>query len=174
MFFVRSIRKPLRLNIHFSKSNAIQSALIYAAGDTVASLLTNSSSYPRMLGIAFIAATLYTIEIPNYFRWINSKTESYKKYSAALRRAMYALLFFNPLWIARHLLFVQLFSGNISSVTWSLLDISMKSFLYNIPISLPVNYFIQNAIPLKHRFLASSFYSALMAVYYAMSEKWFQ
>ncbi len=150
----------------------MQSALIYAAGDTVAALLTNSSSYQRMLGITFVAATVYTIEIPNYFRWINTRTESMGRGHAGARRTLFAMMYFNPLWIARHLAFVQLFSGN--PVSLNLIGIGFKSFVYNLPAGLLVNYLIQTKLPLKHRFIASSFFSAAMAVYYALSEVWFR
>lgn len=162
------------MNLHYNKLTAIQSAFIYAAGDTVASVMTNSFSYSRMAGVAVIGATLYSIEIPNYFRWINTKTESLKQFPAAIRRTLFAMIFFNPLWISRHLILVQLCAGNTGILTWSILDIGLRSFILNIPISAPVNFFIQNNIPLKRRFLASSLFSAVMAVYYALSQVWFE
>lgn len=124
-----------------------------------------------MIGMAFIAATVYAIEIPNYFRWINARTESLGSGHAGARRTLFAMLYFNPLWIARHLAFVQLFSGN--PVSTNLIGIGFKSFLYNVPAGLLVNYLIQTKVPLKHRFIASSLFSAVMAVYYALSEVWF-
>lgn len=125
-----------------------------------------------MLGIAFVAATLYTIEIPNYFRWITRHTESMSVGKAGFRRTLFAMIYFNPLWIARHLAFVQLFSGQ--PVTWGVVSIGFWSFVYNIPAAVSVNYFIQTKLPLRFRFLASSFFSAALAVYYAMSEVWFK
>lgn len=125
-----------------------------------------------MLGIACIAATLYTVEIPNYFRWINKYTESLRGSKAGIRRTLFAMIYFNPLWIARHLAFVQLFSGQ--HVTWGVVTLGFWSFIYNIPAAVGVNYLIQTRLPLKHRFIASSFFSAVLAVYYAMSEVWFK
>ena len=86
------------------------------------------------------------------------------------RRTALALLYFNPIWIARHLFFIYLFSGRYQAISWSIFGIALKSFLVNIPISLAGNYIIQNKIALKHRFWASATFSALMAVYYALSE----
>jgi hypothetical protein len=80
-----------------------------------------------------------------------------------------AILYFNPLWIARHLIFIKLFSGHIHELSWNLLTIASWSFIANIPISFAANYIIQNMIKMKWRFLSSAFFSALMAVYYALS-----
>ncbi len=127
-----------------------------------------------MLGVAIIGATLYTFEIPNYFRWINSHTATLSGMSAGIRRAILAVIYFNPLWIARHLALIQLCSGNFHAISWDLLSIGLRSFIVNLPLGLAANFFIHNKLPLSRRFLASSLFSALMAVYYAMSEEWFK
>ncbi len=127
-----------------------------------------------MLGVAFIGATLYTFEIPNYFRWINSHTATLSGISAGIRRAILGVIYFNPLWIARHIALIQICSGNVDAISWELLNIGLWSFIVNLPLGMTANFFIQNKIPLKGRFLASSLFSALMAVYYALSEDWFK
>ena len=66
--------------------------------------------------------------------------------------------------------FIKLFSGNIEAIGWHLLVIAFWSFLANILISFIANYIIQNRFKLKWRFLASAVFSALMAIYYALSE----
>lgn len=161
------------MNLHYNKTAALQSILIYCTGDLIAALLTDNASLMRTIGIAFIAATFYTIEIPNYFRWINARTQGLDALTASIRRTLFAMAYFNPLWIARHLFVVQLFSGQAVIEPYSLLVIASKSFLVNIPISAAANYLIQNHISLNWRFLASSLFSAAMAVYYAMSQVWF-
>ena len=42
--------------------------------------------------------------------------------------------------------------------------------LIDIPVSLIANYLIQNKVRLDWRFISSALFSALMAVYYALSE----
>jgi hypothetical protein len=120
-----------------------------------------------------VGATFYAFEIPNYFDWIVKKTERQKGIKATLTKTGLAMLYFNPLWIARHLLFIKLFSGEFESVGWNLLEIAFWSFLANILISFIANYVIQNQFKLKWRFLASAIFSALMAIYYALSETFF-
>ncbi|MCK5821121.1 MAG: hypothetical protein KAH17_04515, partial [Bacteroidales bacterium] len=54
-------------------------------------------------------------------------------------------------------------------LSWDLVRIGSLSFLVNIPISIVANYIIQNIIHLKWRFFSSAAFSALMAIYYALS-----
>ena len=120
--------------------------------------------------MVLIGATLYAFEIPNYFNWIVKKTANLSGVKLTLTKTVLAIAFFNPLWIARHLFFIKLFSGNLNDINMNLLEIAFWSFLVNIPISFITNYIIQNKIYLKWRFLASAIFSALMAIYYALSE----
>ena len=118
----------------------------------------------------FIGATIYAFEIPNYFEWIHKKTISYNGIKKTLAKTGLAIAYFNPLWIARHLFFIKLFSFNFDQINSNLLLIAFWSFLANIPISFIANYLIQNNIKLDWRFLASAIFSAIMAIYYALSE----
>ena len=120
-----------------------------------------------------IGATIYAFEIPNYFDWIVKKTHHLTGFKATLSKTGLAMLYFNPLWIARHLLFIKLFSGAFESIGWNILTIAFWSFLANILISFVANYIIQNRFKLKWRFLGSAVFSALMAIYYALSESLF-
>jgi hypothetical protein len=121
----------------------------------------------------FVGATVYAFEIPNYFDWIVKKTKHLIGLKANLVKTGLAILYFNPIWIARHLLFIKLFSGKLDAIGWHILEIALWSFLANILISFIANYFIQNRFKLKWRFLASAVFSALMAIYYALSETLF-
>jgi hypothetical protein len=121
----------------------------------------------------FVGATFYAFEIPNYFDWIVKKTESIKGLKATLTKTVLAVLYFNPLWIARHLLFIKLFSGQFEAIGVNLMEVAFWSFIVNIPISFVANYIIQNRFKLKWRFMGSALFSALMAIYYAMSETLF-
>jgi len=51
-----------------------------------------------------------------------------------------------------------------------LLNIAFLSFAVNIPISFFANFIIQTKTKLHWRFVASATFSALMAIYYALSE----
>lgn len=159
--------------IHYKKQNIIKGALIYSAGDTIAALLLGEFSWYRLLGIVLVGATVYAFEIPNYFDWIVKKTQFLKGIKATLSKTGLAILYFNPLWIARHLLFIKFFSGQFDAIDFNLLHIAFWSFLVNIPISFVANYMIQNRFKLKWRFLGSAIFSALMAIYYALSETLF-
>ena len=136
--------------------------IIYPLGDTIAALLMNEFSVTRLLGMVLVGGLIYSLEIPAWFSWIN------KRYTG-MQRTLMAMLYFNPLWIARHLLFLFLFSGQIAMIHWTILSIALKSFAVNLPIAFAANYIIQNKLPLSWRFFSSAVFSSLMAIYYALS-----
>lgn len=158
----------------FSKQNILRGAIIYSVGDSLAAIILHAFSWERLLGMVLIGATFYAFEIPNYFRWIDKKVSPYRGFKGTMYKTALAVLYFNPLWIARHLFFIHVFSGQLDSVGWDLFGVAGWSFLVNIPLSLLANYLIQNLVPLKWRFLASAIFSALMAVYYALSMVFFK
>lgn len=168
------MRKQMYLSLEFKRSNIIRGGLIYCTGDTIAAILLDEFSLTRLLMMVLVGATLYALEIPNYFKWIDRKTADYTGVKKSLARTLLALMYFNPLWIARHLFFIK-----ISMMPWgeisfsSLISIAFYSFLVNIPISFIANFLIQNKIYLRWRFMSSAIFSALMAIYYAMSTVWF-
>jgi len=157
----------------YSKNNIFKGALIYATGDTIAAVILGEFNMMRLLGMMLIGATFYAFEIPNYFKWIETKTQNLKGLTYLLSKTGLAIAYFNPLWIARHLFFIKLFSGQFEALNWGLLNIALLSFAVNIPISFIANFLIQTKTPLKWRFLASAIFSALMAIYYALSETLF-
>ena len=114
-----------------------------------------------------LGGSLYALEIPNYFKWID------KKASTTFKRTLLAIAYFNPLWIARHLFFLNLFSSGTESIGIYLFELGFYSFLTNIPISFLANHVIQNKISLQYRFTASAIFSSLMAIYYALAETLF-
>jgi len=167
---IKIIIKTIPIKLQYTKQNIIKGALIYSAGDTIAAFLLDEFSWYRVLGMILVGATFYAFEIPNYFDWIVKKTEHLKGLKATLTKTGLAILYFNPLWIARHLLFIKFFSGQFQDIGWNLLAIAFWSFLANIFISFIANYIIQNRFKLKWRFLGSAIFSAIMAIYYALSE----
>ncbi len=160
----------MKSRLQYTWLNIVRGALIYSAGDTIAALLLQEFSWGRLLGMVCIGATLYAFEIPNYFAWIDRKTVTFSGYKRTLAKTGWAIAYFNPIWIFRHLVCIKLFSGNLDQIDGSLFQIAIWSFLANIPISFIANYLIQNKVHLSWRFLASAIFSALMAIYYALSE----
>ena len=160
----------MKSRLSYTRPNIIRGAIIYSAGDTLAALLLNEFSWYRLLGMVCIGATIYAFEIPNYFNWIDKKTKDFPNYKLTLAKTGLAIAYFNPLWIFRHLVFIKLFTGNLDQIDVSLFQIALWSFLVNIPISFIANYLIQNKVRLNWRFLASAIFSAIMAIYYALSE----
>ncbi len=162
------------MNIRLEKHDIWIGAVLYAIGDTIAALILGAFSLERLAGMFVLGGTLYALEIPNYFRWIEAKVpDAVPPVKRAFRRTVLALLYFNPLWIARHLLFIRIFSGRWDTVSWALLGIGWESFIWNIPISIVGNYIVQVKVPMRRRFLASSIFSGIMAVYFALSEVFF-
>ena len=154
----------------YRASDCRRGVLIYSTGDTVASLLLAQFSLTRLAGMMLVGGSLYALEIPAWFRLIDRRTRGLEGLGGSMARTGLALLYFNPLWIARHMMFIQAFSGNWDSIGWGLLTKGLLSFSANVPVAFAANYFIQNRIPLNWRFLASAVFSSLMAIYYAMSQ----
>ncbi len=156
-----------------TRADARRGLLIYGAGDAAAAALSGEFAWTRLAGMALVGAMLYALEIPAWFRWIDRRSPPAGS-ASAWRRAGLAMLYFNPLWIARHLLFIRLFQGRFELIGWSLVAAGARSFLLNVPISAACNWLIQNRVPGRWRFAASATFSALMAVYYAWSGARFQ
>ncbi|WP_188558850.1 hypothetical protein [Hymenobacter glacieicola] len=154
--------------------NHFRGFLIYAAGDTVAALLLHEFSWGRLLGMALVGGLLYSWEVPAYFRWLDQRVPSSATASLGAKwmRAALSLAYFNPLWIARHYVFLRFFSGHPEQITWDLVPLATRSFVLNIPVSLLVNYYIQNRVSAEWRFVVSAVFSGVMAVYYALSAAW--
>ena len=152
-----------------TKRNSLHGAIIYGLGDSCAALLTDEFQFSRLIGMMLLGGTLYAIEIPWYFAWIERNIDKQGMVND-IKRTLIAQAFFNPLWIARHLAFIKCFSGQFAQIQWSLIGTGLNSFVHIAPYALSANYLIQNFIPYRWRFLASAVFSTLTAVYYALSE----
>ena len=137
------------MELEYKIKNIAKGGVIYAIGDTIASLISDDFTWIRMLGIFIVGATVYAFEIPNYFKWIDKVVQGGAGIKTAISRALLAMLYFNPLWIARHILFIKLVSCDFDSIGWGLLLTGAISFAINIPVSLAANYIIQNKIELS-------------------------
>jgi hypothetical protein len=156
----------------WSARNSLQGMAIYAIGDLVAQIILQEVQASRILGVMLLGGTLYALEIPNWFAFIDRRVTTQVPTRRALQRTALALLYFNPLWIARHLLFLRVFSGNWQQVNGDLLRLGLLSWLANLPLAMCANWLIQVRVSLRWRFLASAIFSGLMAVYYAVSTAW--
>jgi hypothetical protein len=159
--------------LKYNLRNIIFGAMIYSSGDTLAACIMDDFSWNRLLGMMLVGATFYAFEIPNYFYWISKRTAMYSGTKASLIRTGLALIYFNPLWIARHMFFIKLFTSGMNDVNMNLMTAALMSFVVNIPVSFVANFLIQNKVPVGMRFIASAIFSAIMAVYYALSVTWF-
>ena len=155
----------------YSCANALRGLLIYGGGDSFAALVLGEFSLLRLAAVAVLGATFYAIEIPNWFHLIDRLAPGRASLRTALARTVLALAYFNPLWIARHLAIIRLAGGQALSFT--LFSTAATAFVANIPLALAANWLIQNRLPARWRFTASALYSALMAIYYAMSQACF-
>lgn len=157
----------------WSWRDGLRGLIIYASGDSVASLISGEFRWSRLLGMMLVGGAVYATEIPNYFRWIDRRVPQRSGVKAHLFRTALALLYFNPLWIARHLIFIRCFAGEWHAIDWGLLWLAASSFAANAPISVLANYLIQNHLSIRWRFLGSALFSTLMAVFYPLSAVWF-
>lgn len=162
-----------RLPDLWDRRDVVLGALLYPAGDSVASVLIGEFSWLRVFGVGLAGSLLYSLEIPAWFRGIDRWTAAMTGLRRSLARSLLATIYFNPLWVARHMLVLCLFGGKHDQIGWNLLATGHRSFVAVLPVGLVVNYAIQNSLPQRHRFLASSLFTALMAVYYAASQRWF-
>ncbi|TAE29098.1 MAG: hypothetical protein EAZ92_07165 [Candidatus Kapaibacterium sp.] len=157
----------------YTKENILNGAVVYALGEVVAMLILGKFMWLKILGMFIVGGTLYALEIPAYFAWLNRKTAQINGLRGQLLRALLSWLFFNPLWVARHMALGLIFSGAWAGISSGLFASASSAFLWSAPVSLSGNFVIQNFVPLRHRFLASGIFSGLHAVYYALSAVWF-
>lgn len=172
--------------------NALIGWVVYPLGDLLAQVITGHIDLPRLVGVALAGGLIYRREVPWWFGILDSfefSTETVERRPFVRRfmrssddrhlnwlgRTLGAILYFNPLWIARHMLFIRLGAdsrGFMAAPGTALIEcvvLGTKSFLINLPISFIGNYVIQMKIPLRWRFLASSVFSSLLATAYALS-----
>ncbi|MCP5162810.1 MAG: hypothetical protein H6999_03805 [Hahellaceae bacterium] len=155
--------------LHYYLKDVLAGLLIYGTGDTCAALLSGEQSLTRTLGICLIGGLIYAFEIPNYFRWIVSRTQLLSPQKRVWLRTSLAIAYFNPLWISRHLAFITLLNGQAESLSWHIIYVATQSFLFALPVTLCANLIIQNGLALRFRFIGSALFSSGMAIYYPLS-----
>jgi hypothetical protein len=70
--------------------DVLRGATVYAAGDTIAAVVLREFAWTRLAGMMAVGGALYALEIPNYFRWIDSRP------AGKVQRTLLAMLYFNP------------------------------------------------------------------------------
>jgi hypothetical protein len=155
----------------FFRRDRVTGLLVYPLGDLLAQLILHQFSLGRTAALALAGSLIYAEEIPRWFSFIERRTRHW------FLKTVLALLYFNPVWIARHLFFIavgedlSLLGGwdSAGSALLTCLQTGLRSFIGAVVLSLIGNYLIQNVVSLRHRFLASAVFSGLMALYYAVS-----
>jgi hypothetical protein len=155
--------------------NQVRGLIIYPLGDLIAQLILGEVNFYRTGIFAIVGCFIYSFEIGKWFGYLEKKIKN------PFLKTGLAVLYFNPLWIARHFLFIELaLHPNLFTTGAGFLELLInaiqagsRSFAGAILISFLANYLIQNRVPLKNRFLFSAVFSALMGIYYALSKVWF-
>lgn len=153
-------------------SESIKGAVVFGGFDAIAAQVLGEFSILRLFGMAIIGATFYAIEIPNFFAWIEEKSQGMQPWKGKIYKTLMTAVYFNPLWIVRHMCFIYWL--NQQHFGWEVFNTAWLSFWYGLPVSLAANYIIQNHISMKYRFLASAVFSGAMVVFYAVSAVYFK
>lgn len=171
--------------------------VLYPAGDLVAQLIVGELNGYRLLILSLVGGTIYQFEVPLWFRWLDQRTVSERQIAKVpvltwltqsdsewhhrlnwFGRTLGAMLYFSPVWIVRHMLFLKLATVPWNEIIWvatiqTLWKASCMSFIVNMPFSLLGNYIIQARLPLKYRFLGSIIMTGLFSIAYALAYKFF-
>lgn len=189
-----TVKPPSRL------ANHLVGWLLYPSGDLVAQLITGGQvNWWRALVLMLVGGLVYRLEIPAWFRrldalsfntqmlarrpWLRSFSRAVEGATDGARklnwvgRTVGAMVYFNPIWIARHVFFISLVTITASTTLSALLQASLKtgcvSFFTNLPLTIAANYTIQTHVPLRARFLASALLTTLLTVKYAIELRFF-
>lgn len=163
---------------------------LYPLGDLIGQLLLGKFNLHRLLAMVLMGGLIYSHEIPFWFKWLDGIKCKRSQSSSAklllresedgelslnwLGRTLGAVLYFNPLWIARHVALINLATNDfhltlpLEVALIEFLKIGVKSFVFNLPISMTGNFIIQQKLPLKYRFAGSATLSGILSVAYGV------
>lgn len=168
--------------------------MMYPMGDLIGQVITGDISLWRTIAVALIGAFLYRLEIPRWFayldhlRWNNRGSSPLTMITRldqdGTRRLNWlgktggAMLYFNPLWIARHVFIITLATTAWAELTltvalWQALSVGLKSFITNLPFSIAGNFIVQQCLPLRFRFMGSATLTMLFTIKYAVELRFF-
>lgn len=173
------------------KIDILVACTLYPLGDLIGQMISHNINFHRLIALALIGCVIYRREVPDWFArlnkmqiaeaqlkrfpWLNYCVDSSMP-SGRLNgfgRTMGSVIYFNPFWIARHMLFIKLATTCWAelvplTIICSTVVLGIKSFLINLPLSYLGNYVIQAKLPLHLRYLGSVVLSTVLAIMYAL------
>lgn len=175
-------------SIKITHTDKISGLIIYPLGDLIAQIILDDISLLRVLFVALLGRFVYAVEIPKWFGFLatlkkrtNStgisqifwEKESEKPRLSSFGKTIGATLWFHPLWIARHMLVLELANilfGKTNFITFlpEAIMLGVLSYIGQLPIAIIVNYIIICKLNERTRFIWSSVFSGLLAIYYAV------
>lgn len=176
--------------------NTIVACLLYPIGDLIGQLILGGFNLERTICITLIGSLLYRFEVPAWFSFIDKlrvSDQNQQRFGFLFKtgepdnhplnwlgRTLGSMLYFNPLWIARHIFIIymashhmQLNMGPMEAVGHFILT-GGKAFLTNMPISVIGNYIIQQKLKPEQRFLGSATLSGIFSITYAIEYIFFK
>lgn len=171
--------------------------VLYPLGDIVGQIIMDDVNPVRYIAVMIAGGIIYRFEIPRWFHFLDSfrlSIDAGHRFPP-LRRLVHeddtglrlnwlgktlgAALYFNPLWIARHLFFIKVATLVGPDMNWytdvdyiAIIIASLKSgtisFLTNLPIALIGNYLIQEHMNLRYRFVGSAALTTVLNAKYAI------
>ncbi|MBX9880183.1 MAG: hypothetical protein K2Y22_17120 [Candidatus Obscuribacterales bacterium] len=167
---------------------------MYPATDLIGQLITSNFNPYRLVALLLAGGLVYQYEIPTWFNRLSEVclpkkvaglpvlrhlTENRDEQLGlnGLARTIGAVFYFNPFWIARHMLFIKLATTSWSELMptmvlfWAII-LATKMFILNLPIAVMGNFIIQDKLPLHLRYAGSIILSTIFSITYALAYAW--
>jgi len=190
----REARPKARQHEPLPQSTALNNVagwLVYPLGDLIGQLIGGNLNIARIVAIALAGGIIYRREIPAWFAFLvrfkvsPSTARRFPFMRLILKddadglklnwlgRTLGATIYFNPLWMARHMMIIMLATHSWVTFNWAqaladALVLGVKAYVCNLPMTLVGNYIIQERLPFKYRLAGSSLLSALVSIVYAL------
>ena len=180
-------------SIPISKDDKLSGLIIYPLGDLIAQLILGEVSFLRLIFVALLGRFVYAIEMPKWFGFLanwnreNSPKGIFNYFCIKIEngyglnwlgKTLGTTFWFHPLWIARHMLVLEM--ANIVTGKTALVDflpqavsLGSISFVLQFPVAVVVNYIIICRLNEKSRFIWASIFSGVLAIYYAIARVYF-
>ena len=171
--------------------------VLYPLGDLIGQIIMDDVNPIRYITVMIAGGIIYRFEIPRWFHFLDSfrlSVDTELRYPILKRlvhedetglrfnwlgKTLGAALYFNPLWIARHLFFIKVATLITPGMNWysdvdfiAVLITALKSgtisFFTNLPIALIGNYLIQERMNLRYRFVGSAVLTTVLNAKYAI------
>ncbi|HEB61550.1 MAG TPA: hypothetical protein ENI82_00205 [Bacteroidetes bacterium] len=75
------------MKLIFNKKDILWGGIILAVSDGFGAYLTGGFSWIRFFGLLVIGSTLYAVEIPTFFAWLENYTARRSKRAAVFQRS---------------------------------------------------------------------------------------